>query len=115
MEQAAIHLEDNNGAPIALIVNDDYETPSDWTSHTYTFIPAEYQILGMGPVELRVRGTEFLLNFLINILDFELRDSYDNIITVNPNGLYSDILIAHQQDPYVEVGHGYTHHIALTV
>lgn len=115
LDQVAIHFEDNNGAPIALIVNDDYETPSDWAAHTYTDIPAEYQILGMGPIELRVRDTASTLTFLTDVLDFKLRDGYDHIVSVNPNGLYSDIVIVQEQDPLVKVGYGYTHHIALSV
>ena len=115
LDQAALHFEDNSGAPVALIVNDDYQVPADWSPNPDTDIPAKYQILGMGPVELHVRDTFATIDFLTRILGYEFRRGHRDIVTVDQDGLYSDFLVVEDDSDLVTIGHGYTHHIAVSV
>ncbi|MEJ7202511.1 ring-cleaving dioxygenase, partial [Staphylococcus epidermidis] len=78
-----------------LLVNDDYQTPEQWSANDDTVIPKDVQILGMGPVELRSRKPEALTEFLEHILGYHQRndleaDDNTTIMTLDEQGLYTD-------------------------
>ncbi|UTH02543.1 VOC family protein [Macrococcoides canis] len=105
-------FEDRDALEIVLLPNNDMTYPNAWKKNHYSDIPEAYQILGMGPVELRVRGIEKSAQFLTETLGYTRRiDS--NIFTLDANGLYSDFVVVEQDGHTVTPGRGYVHHIAV--
>src|SRR5699024_5465204 len=91
LNQPAITFKDIDGLEIILLVNDNYHTPNAWRNNPYTEIPEQYQILGMGPVELRVKNAQATLDFLKNCLSYTLRsDVNETVMTLDQNGLYNE-------------------------
>ncbi|AQM41052.1 MULTISPECIES: VOC family protein [Staphylococcus] len=114
LNQPAITFKDIDGLEIILLVNDNYYTPNAWRKNPYTEIPEQYQILGMGPVELRVKNAQATLDFLKNSLSYTLRsDLNETVMTLDHNGLYTDFVIVEQQGERARPGQGYVHHIAV--
>lgn len=99
---------------IILLVNGNYHTPNAWRKNPYSEIPEQYQILGMGPVELRVKNAQATLDFLKNSLSYTLReDVNETVMTLDQNGIYTDFVIVEQQGERARPGQGYVHHIAV--
>lgn len=111
--QPALSFLDPDNIEIILIQNDDYTYPAFWKKNSYSDIPAEYQIVGMGPVELRVKKTEPTRQFLTDILQYEERAPLH--FTQDKGGLYSDLIVVEEDGPSVRPGRGYIHHIAVDV
>ncbi|MEB8210358.1 ring-cleaving dioxygenase [Staphylococcus succinus] len=114
LNQSALSFKDMDGLEVLLIVNDTYQTPQAWRKNPYSDIPQQYQILGMGPVELRVREAKPTIEFLTNTLQYQIRPNTDETtLTLDSNGLYSDFVIVEQQGERARPGQGYIHHIAV--
>jgi hypothetical protein len=97
-----------------LLVNDDYKIPTTWRKNPYTNVPVQHQILGMGPVELRVREAQPTIDFLKNELNYAPRqDTDETIMTLDQEGLYTDFVVIEQQGERARPGQGYVHHIAV--
>ncbi|MEJ7553039.1 ring-cleaving dioxygenase, partial [Staphylococcus hominis] len=72
--------------------------PNAWRKNPYTDIPEAYQILGMGPVELRLRDIQPTLHFLKNDLRYSLRENVDEtVLTLDSDGLYTDFVLVEEQ------------------
>lgn len=112
--QEGIVFKDEDDLEIILLVNDSFEVPHQWQHNAYSEIPQAYQILGIGPVELRVRNAARTVEFLENVLGYRKRDnkSFD-VLTLAPQGLYSDFVVIEQQGQRERPGRGYIHHIAV--
>lgn len=115
LDQPAIDFQDVDGAPVRLIVNGSYKIPSNWQGNSYSSIPMEVQILGMGPVELHLKELAPTLQFLTQTLNYQVRPQHRHILTLNKEGLYSDFVLVEDHSSTVKPGHGYTHHIAVDV
>ena len=112
--QEGVVFKDEDDLEIILLVNDSFEVPHQWQHNAYSEIPQAYQILGIGPVELRVRNAARTVEFLENVLGYRKRDnkSFD-VLTLAPQGLYSDFVVIEQQGQRERPGRGYIHHIAV--
>ncbi|MCG7338973.1 VOC family protein [Staphylococcus sp. ACRSN] len=118
LSQPAINFKDPDGLNLLLLVNNDYKIPSIWRKNPYTDIPMQHQILGMGPVELRVRDSKPTIEFLKNDLNYQHRtidnDEHTTVMTLDSDGLYTDFVVIEQQGERARPGQGYVHHIAVT-
>ncbi|UOB20601.1 VOC family protein [Macrococcus armenti] len=110
--EAGIRFMDYDDLEIVMIPNNGKEIPGSWKKNSYTSIPEDYQILGMGPVEFKVRDAQKTTDFLINTLEFEYKNAQ---FTLNSNGLYSNIIVTESDAPVVRPGRGYIHHIAFNI
>lgn len=114
LNQQALLFKDPDDLEVILIVNNQYNIPKTWRKNPYSDIPTKHQILGMGPVELRLRDTQKTINFLQQELRYTLRkDTEETVMTLDENGLYSDFVIFEQQGERARPGQGYVHHIAV--
>ncbi|KRG08541.1 VOC family protein [Staphylococcus sp. NAM3COL9] len=114
LNQPALLFKDVDNLEIVLLVNDDYKIPTTWRKNPYTDIPKQHQILGMGPVELRVREAQPTIDFLKNELNYTLRQDVDEtVMTLDSEGLYTDFVVIEQQGEHARPGQGYVHHIAV--
>ncbi|WP_436966344.1 VOC family protein [Staphylococcus shinii] len=114
LNQQALLFKDPDDLEVILIVNNQYNIPKTWRKNPYSDIPTKHQILGMGPVELRLRDTQKTINFLQQELRYTLRkDTEETIMTLDESGLYSDFVIFEQQGERARPGQGYVHHIAV--
>jgi catechol 2,3-dioxygenase-like lactoylglutathione lyase family enzyme len=114
LNQQALLFKDPDDLEVILIVNNQYNIPKTWRKNPYSDIPTKYQILGMGPVELRLRDTQKTINFLQQELRYTLRkDTEETVMTLDESGLYSDFVIFEQQGERARPGQGYVHHIAV--
>ncbi|MBO3065144.1 VOC family protein [Staphylococcus shinii] len=114
LNQQALLFKDPDDLEVILIVNNQYNIPKTWRKNPYSDIPTKHQILGMGPVELRLRDTQKTINFLQQELRYTLRkDTEETVMTLDESGLYSDFVIFEQQGERARPGQGYVHHIAV--
>ncbi|WP_409327659.1 VOC family protein [Staphylococcus pseudoxylosus] len=114
LNQHALLFKDPDDLEIILIANNHYNLPKSWRKNPYSDIPIEYQILGMGPVELRLRDTQKTVDFLQHQLRYTQRqDTDETVMTLDETGLYSDFMIVEQQGQRARPGQGYVHHIAV--
>lgn len=114
LNQPALLFKDIDDLEIVLISNNSYKIPNKWRSNPYSDVPEHHQILGMGPVELRVREAQPTLNFLKNELNYSLRqDTDETVMTLDQAGLYTDFLVVEQPGKRARPGQGYVHHIAV--
>ncbi|WP_432725026.1 VOC family protein [Staphylococcus equorum] len=114
LNQPALLFKDVDNLEIVLLVNDDYKIPTTWRKNPYTNVPVQHQILGMGPVELRVREAQPTIDFLKNELNYAPRqDTDETIMTLDQEGLYTDFVVIEQQGERARPGQGYVHHIAV--
>ncbi|OEK59758.1 glyoxalase [Staphylococcus equorum] len=114
LNQPALLFKDVDNLEIVLLVNDDYKIPTTWRKNPYTDVPVQHQILGMGPVELRVRKAQPTIDFLKNELNYALRqDTDETVMTLDQEGLYTDFVVIEQQGERARPGQGYVHHIAV--
>lgn len=114
LNQPALLFKDVDNLEIVLLVNDNYKIPTTWRKNPYTNVPVQYQILGMGPVELRVREAQPTIDFLKNELNYAPRqDTDETIMTLDQEGLYTDFVVIEQQGERARSGQGYVHHIAV--
>ena len=110
----ALLFKDMDGLEILLLANNHRNTPNAWRKNPYTDIPEAYQILGMGPVELRLRDIQPTLHFLKNDLRYSLRENVDEtVLTLDSDGLYTDFVLVEEQGSRARPGQGYVHHIAV--
>ncbi|UXR35511.1 VOC family protein [Staphylococcus simulans] len=115
LRQQALAFEDPDGLKLILMVNGDNAVPNAWHANPYTDVPQEFQILGMGPVELHLRNLQPTIDFLTNTLGYHAHFGDDNVYTLNPNGRYTDFVLVEEQGQSVKPGRGYVHHIAVSV
>ena len=114
LNQPAISFEDVDGVEVILLVNDNYEMPHEWQGNSYSDIPEQYQILGMGPVELRLRDAQATIDFLKNVLEYEERQDFnETVMTLDKKGLYTDFVVKEEQGDRARQAQGYIHHIAV--
>ncbi|MDW5470482.1 VOC family protein [Staphylococcus equorum] len=114
LNQPALLFKDVDNLEIVLLVNDDYKIPTTWRKNPYTNVPVQHQILGMGPVEVRVREAQPTIDFLKNELNYAPRqDTDETIMTLDQEGLYTDFVVIEQQGERARPGQGYVHHIAV--
>lgn len=114
--QPALLFKDIDDLEITLLVNDDYKIPNKWRNNSYTDVPTDYQILGLGPVELRVRDKMSTFDFLTDDLEYIVRQNLntdETVVTLDEDGLYTDFVIIEQQGQRAKPGRGYVHHIAV--
>ncbi|ANK38773.1 MULTISPECIES: VOC family protein [Staphylococcus] len=114
LNQPALLFKDVDNLEIVLLVNDDYKIPTTWRKNPYADVPVQHQILGMGPVELRVREAQPTIDFLKNELNYAPRqDTDETVMTLDQEGLYTDFVVIEQQGERARPGQGYVHHIAV--
>ncbi|MDN6656738.1 MAG: VOC family protein, partial [Staphylococcus simulans] len=107
LRQQALAFEDPDGLKLILMVNGDNAVPNAWHANPYTDVPQEFQILGMGPVELHLRNLQPTIDFLTNTLGYHAHFGDDNVYTLNPSGRYTDFVLVEEQGQSVKPGRGY--------
>ncbi len=114
LNQSALLFKDIDGLELILLANEHYQLPQSWRKNPYSEIPTQHQILGMGPVELRLRDTQPTIDFLTQALHYTPREDTDEtVMTLDANGLYTDFVIVEQEGTRARPGQGYVHHIAV--
>ena len=114
LNQDALVFHDVDGLELVLMVNNQHALPTFWRHNPYSDIPKKYQILGMGPVELRVKKTQPTMEFLTQTLGYYRRDDTTELVyTLDDSGYYTDIVVVSQQGASARPGQGYVHHLAL--
>lgn len=111
--QQALAFQDPDGLELILIDNHDRKIPEVWQHNPYSDIPENLQILGMGPVELRLRDIRPTADFLIDILGYQPLSA--DVYSLDSKGLYSDFVLVEDNGERVKPGRGYVHHIAVSV
>ena len=112
----ALHFRDHEGLEMVLLPNGYRRTPQDWRNNSYSDVPKEHQIMGMGPIEFKMDQVTDMKNFLENDLNFDVADSESELLyTRDQEGLYSDIVLVEEQGKREKPGKGSIHHLALSV
>lgn len=113
-----VRFEDPDGLRLRLISDTNGGGFEAGVPNTYSDVPKDYAIVGLGTLELTVRHKDIQAKFLTQDLLFthsETEGSIDRYIT-GPGGNSSSIHIIQDQTQANEVqGYGAVHHIALRV
>ncbi|ADV06513.1 VOC family protein [Staphylococcus pseudintermedius] len=115
MEQPALYFDDPDTLSYVMMVNGDAVIPNGWQNPVDNDIPAEYQILGLGPIEIHVADAQKTLDYLRDTLDFKDKAQFgeQSVVAIDDQGYYSDLVIIEKDGPNVRPGRGYVHHHAL--
>lgn len=117
-------FRDSEGSRLMLVVDDGKGVPFGipWERED---IPADYAIVGLGPVTLTVRSTEATVRVLTEILGFRKKGSYPSTIEGMPDllvyetglgGAGAEVHIEERPDlPFERPGRGSVHHVAFRV
>ena len=111
----ALAFEDPEGLRIVLLNNDGKDIPDFWKSWNGSTVPAEHQILGMGPIEITVKNARKLERTLTGIFNYVVKErSEEQIIfeSIHDKG-YGEILVKELDGPSEKPGRGSIHHLAI--
>src|SRR5690625_3750036 len=113
----ALPFEDPDGLKLLLIAREENEMPSMWKRWEESLVPAKYQILGMGPIEMTVRRPEKLGKMLQNVFGYlEVSSSENKKVYQSIQGkTHSEIVIKNQDGKTEKPGRGSVHHLAIRV
>ena len=113
-----IRFLDFDGLQLRLISDENGGGFAPGVPNTFSDVPAEFAIVGLGTIELTVRHADFQHDFLIDYLKFEFEaeeDGFKRYVT-GPKGNSSSIHVYQDQKSANEMqGYGSVHHIALRV
>lgn len=112
----AVHFEDEDGLRMVLIVSDGKKI-ANWEAWEKSTIPIEYQIQGMGSVEITVRRLNKLSRMLTEIFGYtEVSRSQKEAIFQSVNGeVFGEIVVKFLDGPTEKPGRGSIHHLAIRV
>lgn len=115
-KRQALKFEDPDGLQLVLLVSDG-ETPEQWESYEQSEVPAEHQILGMGPIEITVRDSEHFTQTMTEILNYKevYRENNDRLFQTVKEDSFGEILMKQLDGPDEKPGRGSIHHLAIRV
>ena len=113
-----LRFEDQDGLRLRLISDENGGGFAPGVPNTFSDVPAEFAIVGLGTIELTVRHASIQDQFLRETLKFE-KEAEENGVTryvTGPEGNSSSIHVIQDQKSANEVqGYGAVHHFALRV
>lgn len=113
-----LRFEDQDGLRLRLISDENGGGFAPGVPNTFSDVPAEFAIVGLGTIELTVRHASIQDQFLRETLKFE-KEAEENGVTryvTGPKGNSSSIHVIQDQKSANEVqGYGAVHHFALRV
>ncbi|KIX91152.1 glyoxalase [Staphylococcus microti] len=113
---SARFFDDSEHLSYVMIDNAQRKIPNDWKHPVENDIPAPYQILGLGPIEVHVQDTATTIDYLRDELGYTGHDEKEGtVMSLDSNGLYTDIVVVEKGGPVVRPGRGYVHHHAVSV
>ncbi|ARJ50478.1 VOC family protein [Staphylococcus lutrae] len=114
--QPALYFDDPDNVSYVMLVNGEATIPINWGNSVENDVPQEYQILGLGPIEIHVRDAQKTINYFRDTLGYKSKAQFDHqmIFALDESGYYTDIVIVQKDGPSVRPGRGYIHHHALT-
>lgn len=113
-----IRFLDFDGLQLRLISDENGGGFAPGVPNTFSDVPSEYAIVGLGTIELTVRHADIQHDFLTEDLKFTLESQEDGIsrYITGPGGNSSSIHVIQDQKSANELqGYGSVHHIALRV
>ena len=113
-----IRFEDPDGLRLRLVSDETGGGYPGGVPNTFSDVPYEFAIIGLGTVELTVRHAKIQDNFLTKTLEFKEVGSEDGWVRyeTGPGGNSSSIHVLEEQRLQNEIpGYGSVHHIALRV
>lgn len=114
--RVTLDFEDGEGQRLALVA--DEGTGNPWTESP---VPAEHQILGLGPIRLAVPAPERTAAVLADLLgmrhvrDFELPDGRVHVFAMGQGGASAEIQLLHDAAAPSRQGAGAVHHVAFRI
>lgn len=115
--QVALPFTDPDGLDYVLMTKGEGQTPLVWEKWEDSAVPKEYQILGMGPVEMTVRRPKKLANVLMNIFNYALIEKDDDMAVYRSviDDPSSEIIAKVSDEKNERPGRGSVHHLAIRV
>lgn len=114
--RSAVHFEDKDGLRLVLLAARPGEaeqmTFENWKKSP---VPAEHQVMGMGPVELTVRRLEKMTHTLTGLFGYtEVSRAENEAIFQSIEGeVAGEIVVREQDGPRERPGRGSVHHLAI--
>src|SRR5690606_24528101 len=86
-----------------------------WETWEKSAVPAEHQILGMGPVEITVRRLEKLANTLTALFGYTevSRTDREAVFQSMKGEVFGEIVVTQLDGPAEKPGRGSIHHLAI--
>lgn len=112
----ALPFQDPDGLRLMLIVEKSKRLPH-WEAWENSNIPKRHQILGMGPVVLKVRRLSKLVNTLTEIFKYTIVEKSKERFILQPKkgNVFGEIIALKQEGERERPGRGSIHHLALRV
>ncbi len=114
----SITFEDIDGLEMRLLSDEKNEGMAAGVPYPQSVVPADYQIIGLGVIQLQVHQPELTIRFLTEVLGFyELdRDDKGILFEIGEKGHGAQVYLVEDKTPTMErQGFGGVHHIALRV
>ncbi|UXR73657.1 VOC family protein [Staphylococcus sp. IVB6238] len=109
-------FDDPEQLSFVLIDNEQRKVPGSWRNPVDNDVPEQYQILGLGPIELHVQEKEKTVAYLKDQLGYEAYEVAEGtLLSLDTTGHYTDLLVIEKSGPVVRPGRGYVHHHAIGV
>ncbi|HDR4509750.1 ring-cleaving dioxygenase [Bacillus cereus] len=112
----ALQFEDAEGLRLVLLVSNG-EKVEHWETWEKSEVPAEYQIQGMGSVEMTVRRLDKMASTLTEMFGYtEVSRSEEEAIFQSIKGeAFGEIVVKYLDGPTEKPGRGSIHHLAIRV
>ena len=109
-----ISFEDPDGLQLILLVDDGEKMPH-WEAWEKSDVPENHQILGMGPIEMKVRRLQKLVSTLTEIFNYTVVQKEDElaILQAVEGDAFGEIVAIHQEGDRELAGKGSIHHLAI--
>ena len=114
--QSARFFDDPEHLSYVMMDNAQRKIPDDWKHPVENDIPAQHQILGLGPIEVHVQDAKTTVDYLRDELGYTAYDEKEGTaMSLDSDGRYTDIVVVEKGGPVVRPGRGYVHHHAVSV
>lgn len=109
-----LSFTDPDDLQIVLLVSTDDELPADWEQWEDNNVDAAHYILGMGPVEIKVKDKITLSALMTEVFHYNVTkyDTYD-VLHAQNNTQTGEIIIAEVDERKELPGRGTIHHLAI--
>lgn len=112
----AIHFRDPDGLALVLLVSKGERLPAfqEWEASP---VALKHQILGMGPIEIKVRRLQKLIGTLRDVFNYEVLEETEkraHLQSIKSN-VFSEIIALEEEGERERPGRGSIHHLALRV
>ena len=113
----ALPFQDPDGLELLLMDGAGEKLPSFWKTWDNSSVPKEYQILGMGPVEMTARRPKKLINMLEDLFGYQKVEQSEQEARYQSvrGALYSEIVIKEKDGETEKPGKGSIDHLAIRV